>query len=311
MKALLLKDKEILITEFIDNPNPREDEELIKVEITGLGGSEYLGYKNPGIRNLPNIMGHGICGWTREHKRIAINPLLGCNSCKYCAQNLIQLCSNWKLIGVQLNGGLAQQVVVPRHSIVEIPENISWEQSCFIEPFANSVNAWEIAKIASDEKVLVIGAGGIGLGIIACSKSENHDGIFILEKSFNRIAASQELGAKTGLNRANYYDVVFDTVGSHETRKETFRLMKPNGRGVFVGFATSQQEINFSELIRMQYQVNGSFVFSNEQFRTAMNLVKFTKDEWVKNLKFEEIEEQLLSNLDGDFSVIKSALRPN
>jgi len=311
MKALLLKSKNNLISEFVDNPIPQKNEELIKVEITGIGGSEYLGYKNPGIRSLPNIMGHGISGLTKVGNRVAINPLLGCNSCEYCSRNLIQLCTAWKLIGVQMNGGFAQQITVPSNSIVKIPENISWEQSCFIEPFANSLNAWEIAKINVEDKVLIIGAGGIGLGLVACSRIEKHNKTYILERSINRKNAAYEIGAKTDFYNENYFDVVFDTVGSHETRKETFRLMKRNGKSVFIGFATAQQEINFSELIRMQYQVAGAFVYSKEQFENAIELVKFTKKEWVKNLNFEEVEEQLIANLNDDFSVIKSALRPN
>jgi len=87
--------------------------------------------------------------------------------------------------------------------------------------------------------------------------------------------------------------------------------MKPNGKSIFLGFATAQRDVNFSELIRMQYQIMGSFVFSKEQFSDALNLVKFTKKEWVKNLTYEEIESQLKAFLKDDFSVIKSALRPN
>lgn len=311
MKALLLKESEKLILELMDNPIPQKGEKLVTVEITGIGGSEYLGFKNPGIRNLPNVMGHGICGWTKEGTQVAINPLLGCNTCEYCFQNLVQLCTKWKLIGVQMDGGFAQQIAVPNTSLVEIPENISWEQSCFIEPFANSINAWEISKISPEDKVLVIGAGGIGLGLIACAKNENHPEIYILEKSKNRNKAAKEIGAKIDSYDDNYFDVVFDTVGSFETRKAAFKLMKRNGKSIFIGFATAQQEINFSELIRMQYHIIGSFVYSSEQFAKATKLVQFTKNEWVKNLDFEEVEEQLKAFLNDDFSVIKSALRPN
>jgi len=55
MKALLLKGKEQLVEEKLITPIPKQEDLLVKVEITGIGGSEYLGYKNPGIRKLPNI----------------------------------------------------------------------------------------------------------------------------------------------------------------------------------------------------------------------------------------------------------------
>jgi len=311
MKALLLIGTEKLIFKELKSPVPQKEEVLVNIEITGIGGSEYLGLKNPGIRNLPNIMGHSICGMTKDGQRVTVNPLLGCNACEYCKQDLVQLCSKWKLIGVQTNGGFAQQITVPKNTLVELPGNISWEQSCFIEPFANSINAWEIANISPKEKVLIIGVGGIGLGLAACAKKDNHQEVYVLEKSKKRISAAEEINAYTALYKKNEFDVVFDTVGSNETRKEAIKLMKRNGRSIFLGFASAQQNFDFSELIRMQYQILGSFVFSNQQFLDAINLVKFTEKEWVKNLEFEDVELQLKEFLNDDFSVIKAALRPN
>ncbi len=311
MKALQLRGKEKLMLEEVNSPIPQKEEVVINIEITGIGGSEYLGYNNPGIRSLPNIMGHGISGRTKEGIRVAINPLLGCTICDYCNQNLVQLCTKWQLIGVQINGGFAQQVAVPKTTLVELPEHISWEQASFIEPFANSINAWEIAAIRPTDKVLIIGAGGIGLGIAACAKRDQHKEIYLLEKSRQRRKAAAETGAITAIEKENYYEVVFDTVGSDETRKEAIKLMKRNGKSIFLGFATAQQDVNFSELIRMQYHLMGSFVYSKEQFSKAIKLVEFTKTEWVKNLRFEEVEPQLRAFLKDDFSVVKAALRPN
>jgi len=87
--------------------------------------------------------------------------------------------------------------------------------------------------------------------------------------------------------------------------------MKRNGKCIFLGFAIAEQTINFSELIRMQYQFMGFFVYSKEQFIKAVNLVKFTKETWVKNLQFEAVESQLKAYLNNDFRIVKAALRPN
>ena len=119
------------------------------------------------------------------------------------------------------------------------------------------------------------------------------------------------MGAKIDAYKANYFDIVFDTVGTPETRTEAIRLMKRNGKCVFLGFATAQQEVNFSELIRMQYQFMGSFVYSKKQFLKAVDLVKYTNDDWVKSLQFSEVENQLWKYLEDDFSVVKAALRPH
>jgi len=210
-----------------------------------------------------------------------------------------------------MDGGFAQYVVAPKSSIVALPEKISWEQSCFIEPFANSVNAWEIAAVRSTEKVLVIGAGGLGLGVVACAKKQQHQEMYLLEKSDQRIAVAKEIGVKVATYKENSFDIVFDTVGSYETKQAAIKLMKRNGKSVFLGFAAPSQEINFSELIRMQYQFLGSFVYSKEQFLEAINLASYAKNEWVTNLSFDGVAPQLKAYLNDDFRVIKAALRPN
>jgi len=259
MQAILLKDKNKLSIEQVKYPVPKEDEILIRIEITGIGGSEYLGYNNPGIRRLPNIMGHGICGLT--------DPLIACDNCAYCEMDLAQLCSEWKMIGVHLNGGFAEQITISKKLMFEIPASLSWEQASFIEPIANSINAWEISKTKPIHKVLIIGAGGLGLGLAACAKYDKHNNTFVLETSKERRKAAIELGAKTTEFTNNSFDIVFDTVGSTETRSKAIESVKRNGEIIFLGFAMAKQAINFSELIRMQYQFKGSFVFSKKAKR--------------------------------------------
>ena len=312
MDALLLLDNHKLLLKQIDTPTIKENEALIDVQVAGIGGSEYLGFNNTGIRPLPNIMGHGIAGTTKDSKRIAVYPLISCENCEYCNGGHAQLCDNWKLIGVQLNGGFAQKVTVPKKAIFEIPDELSWEQSAFIEPFANSVNAWELAQIKPNQTVLVIGAGSLGLGLLACAKDVQHKYVTIFENSQSRKQAAMDLGAENDKNSPfSSYDCVFDTVGSIETRSEAFKRVKKNGKCVFLGFAEPKQELNFSELIRYQIQFIGSFVYSTGQFKKAIQLSNLTNRKWVKNLSFTDVEEQLCSYLSGNFNTIKAVLRPN
>jgi threonine dehydrogenase-like Zn-dependent dehydrogenase len=312
MDALLLIENLQLLLKSIETPLAKDDEVIINVQVTGIGGSEYLGFKNTGIRPLPNIMGHGITGTTEDNKRIAIYPLISCENCEYCTNGYSQLCDNWKLFGVQLNGGFAQKIAIPKKAIFEIPDELSWEQSSFIEPFANSVNAWDLADISSPHSVLVIGAGSLGLGLVACAKDCKHTNITIIENSIPRKQAAIDLGAKIYQDFSpNSYNVVFDTVGLVETRNMAVEMVKKNGKCIFLGFADSKQEINFSTLIRNQIQFIGSFVYSTKQFEKAIRLSMLTNKEWVKNISFTEVEEQLRGYLNGDFNTIKAVLRPN
>ena len=312
MKALLLIENQKFLLKEIELPLIKDNQELINVEVTGIGGSEYLGFKNTGIRPLPNIMGHGITGVTENKKKVAIYPVIGCENCDYCKSGNLQLCDNWNLIGVQLNGGFAQKVIVPKKSIFEIPNELSWEQSSFIEPFANSINAWSLANVNPNQSILVIGAGSLGLGLIACAKESSHKNITVYENSISRKQAAKDLGAKNTDNlELNSYDLVFDTVGSTESRNSTFRFVKKSGKCIFLGFAEPKYEVNFSELIRHQVQVIGSFAYSKKQFKKAIKLSQLTNSKWIKNINFLEVEKELKNYLKGDFNTIKAVLRPN
>ncbi|MCP4970543.1 MAG: alcohol dehydrogenase catalytic domain-containing protein [Arcobacter sp.] len=314
MKALFLEKQKTLSIKEVNTPIETNDNVLIDIEVTGIGGSEYLGFNNPGIRSLPNIMGHSICGTTENGTRVAVYPLLSCNKCNYCKNNQSQLCDNWSLIGVQSNGGFAQKVLVPNKSLIEIPNGLSWEQSAFIEPFANSINAWEISKATNEDNIAIIGAGSLGLGIVTCANNINCKNINIIDLSDNRLASAKQLGATKVTKNFNdnlQFDIVFDTVGSIESRNLAISITKKNAKCIFLGFEAPIQNINFSELIRYQKQLIGSFVYTKEQFKKAMKLVQNCDNKWVKNLSFLEVEEQLNKYLEKDFSTIKAVLRPN
>jgi len=312
LKSLQLEGKRLLKLREIQEPEVNIDNTVISVEATGVGGSEYLGFNNPGIRSLPSVMGHGFSGTTPDGRHVAIYPLTGCGACGYCATGQIQLCDNWSLIGVQSNGGFSQRVSVPKEQLVEIPANLSWEKSVFIEPFANSINAWQLSKASDQESVAIVGSGGLGLGLVACAHKAGCKEIHVAELSKNRRNAAVSLGATFTKNALyNTYDIVFDTVGSVETRAHALQITKKGGKCVFLGFETPEVTINMSEVIRHQKTLIGSFVFSKQQFSEAIKLVENCDNSWVKGLNFEQIEDHLIRFLNGDFSCIKLALRPN
>lgn len=311
MKALLLEEQRRLMLREIDDLVPREGETVVAVEITGIGGSEYLGYSKPGIRKLPNIMGHGIAGSTADGRRVAVNPLRSCNQCAYCEQKLYQLCDRWALIGVHVDGGFAQEVVVPDDSLVNLPDSLAWEQAAFIEPFANSVNAWELSGASAESSVAIIGVGSLGLGLITCATADGCTTIDACDLSHERLSVACELGAaQLAQNAPDSYNIVFDTVGTTESRQRALELTCKGGKCVFLGFATQMMSMDIPNLIRRQTQILGSFVYSHKQFLRAVELAGRVDAVNVKNISFEEVEPMLNRYLNGDFSIVKAALRP-
>lgn len=312
MKALVLEAANRLALREVEEPVPATGEEVISVSIAGLGGSETLALANPGIRPLPNIMGHGFAGTTSDGRRVAVNPLVSCDDCKYCHRDQRHLCDQWTLIGVQRNGGFAERVAVPTSSLVEIPEDMSWAQASFIEPFANSVGGWEKVFPASDASVLIIGAGGLGLGLVACANADDRERpVEVLEPSENRMKAVVDLGGVSCVDgETRRFDVVFDTVGSAGSRFLALRLADKGATIVALGFKAAVQEIPVNELIRHEHKMIGSFVYTADQFRTSLALAAQMNDQYVTELGWPEVHDALIKFQKGEFSIVKAALRP-
>ena len=312
LKSLQLEGKRLLKLREVEDPDVKDNEVVVMVEAVGIGGSEYLGFNNPGIRSLPNVMGHGFTGTLSNGEHVAVYPLSGCRKCQYCLAGQTQLCDHWALVGVHSDGGFTQRVSVSNDQIVKIPKNLSWEKSIFIEPFANSINAWQSSGANNAESIAVIGGGSLGLGLIACARAADTRVIDVAELSENRRRVAMLMGATTtqpSLNRK--YDIVFDTVGSPGTRDQAIQTTKKGGICVFLGFETPETTINVSEIIRSQKTLVGSFVYSKEQFTDAIQLVEVCDDTWVTNVGFDRVEDYLVRFLEGDFSCVKVALRPN
>ncbi len=312
MKVLLLEGKRSLHLRDLDEPKSQSGSKVITVEAVGIGGSEYLGFNNPGIRPLPSAMGHGFSGMTSEGRRVAVYPLSGCGDCEYCLNDQEQLCDEWSLIGVQRHGGFAQKVEVSESQLFSIPDSLSWEQSVFIEPFANAINAWEISGANQSNSIAVIGSGSLGLGVVACAESAGCEYIEVAELSMQRRTAAHALGAtQTQKILTRSYDVVFDTVGSEVSRTQAINATKKGGKCIFLGFETPETTINVSAVIRQQKILMGSFVYSSKQFAKAIELAAVCQDRWVENITFNQVEGHLLRYCEGDFSIVKIALRPN
>ena len=193
----------------------------------------------------------------------------------------------------------------------ELPHTLTRKKAVFVEPFANSVNAWETASPDIDNSIAIVG-GGLGLGIVACAVSENLANINLADWSASRCQAAKDLGATfTGSSLNGNFDIVFETVGSQKSRDTAISLTKKGGKYVFLGFETPTYNANFNELIRHQKQLLGSFIFTREQFSKAIQLAHRCNDEWVTEVGLHEVESHLGQFQKGNFDIVKLAANPD
>ncbi|MFN7140011.1 MAG: zinc-binding dehydrogenase [Limisphaerales bacterium] len=169
----------------VPEPVPRADEVLIRVRACGLNHldlwAEEAGLPTP--LELPRTLGGEVAGevigtghHVREwHKgdRVAVQSNVFCGTCEFCAQGEESICLHGKLLGIHLDGGFAEQIAVPQHLLVRLPDDVSYESSAALT-LAGSTAIHMLThrtKVCPGDWVLAIGgASGVGSAAIQIAK---------------------------------------------------------------------------------------------------------------------------------------------
>ena len=217
---------------LVDVPRPGGDGVLVQVASASICGSDLhmleLGYFGD------RVIGHEFAGYAPDGRAVAVEPTLGCGSCGYCAQGDRQhCCDGAQILGVSRDGGMAEYVLAPAHNLVQLPTGLDISSAALVEPLAVAVHTVQRLRLRGKERLLVIGAGPIGLAVAAVLQSRGfHYDVSARHEHQRQVAAS--LGA--GIEPGTGYDVVIDAVGSSRSLQQSIAAVKPLGR---IGMAGS------------------------------------------------------------------------
>jgi L-iditol 2-dehydrogenase len=156
----------------VPTPKPKSKEMLVKVISCGICGSDIVEWYR--LPRAPLVQGHEIGAEVitvgasiKKYKpgdRVFIAPKVPCMKCYYCENGHYPQCSEVK---ERLPGGFAEYILVPEILVENgtylLPENITYDQSTFIEPLACVVRAQRLARVKKGQSMLVIGCGMSGL----------------------------------------------------------------------------------------------------------------------------------------------------
>ncbi len=301
----------------VPEPEPSPGEVLVQVRAAGICGSELHGARHPGFRKPPLIMGHEFAGLTADGDAVVVNPILSCGHCALCQRGLRHICRERQIIGVHRAGGFAERVAVPASALRPVPPGMPWETATLIEPAANAVHAWNRAGAAlgagaaEGARVAVIGCGAIGLLCTAMALSGGAGRVNVSDLSPDRLAVAQRLGAEAaGPGLAGEYDVVFDAVGSAATRAASVAHQRPGGVAVWLGLAGEEAGFDANALVRSEKRVLGSFAYSDEEFASAMALVREWDLTWAAGYPLASGAAIFTELMNGRLDPVKALLRP-
>lgn len=228
MKAIQISNKS---PQLVDLPEPSGDGVKIKVNSASICGSDLHLMSRGWAEN--RVLGHEFAGTTPDGTAVAVEPIISCGICPACEDGYRSHCSdNPNIIGVGLDGGMAEYVIAPAESLVVLPSGLDICHASMIEPLAVALHGLNRAKIQTQNKTLVIGAGAIGLMTAAALNARGISFDLSARHAHQQNAASQ-LGAGDTISDA--YDIVFDAVGNSDSLAQAARLAKPMCKIVMLG----------------------------------------------------------------------------
>jgi len=209
---------------FVANvETPRGEGVRVKVASSGICGSD-LHMLSAGFP-MPFTMGHESAGTAPDGTPVAIEPIVACGHCAACVRGAYNLCERGaQFVGINSDGGMAEEVLVPARCLVPLPSGIPLQNACLNEPIAVAVHGVARAGIRGGERVAIVGGGTIGLCALAVVK-EITPNVSLNARHDAQKAAAERLGAK--LDAQGSFDVVIDCAGTSQSIAEAVGLCRP------------------------------------------------------------------------------------
>lgn len=277
-----------------------ENDVLIKVRALGICGSDIGAFKgtNP-LVSYPRIIGHEIGGEVVEigvnskgiavGDKVIIEPYIPCNQCYPCSLGRTNCCEHLQVLGVHIDGGMAEYFSHPLQLISKVPNNMEWKHVAMIEPLTIALHASHRAKVKNNEHVLIIGAGAIGL--LAAQVAMVYGAVpIIMDLVDERLQLASMLGVKHTINpvkenavekikkvtNGRMAEVVIEASGSQVAIQSMFDYVSYAGRIALVGWPNAEIPLATSMITKKELAVVGSRTSAGE-FNEAIELINNKK----------------------------------
>ena len=317
----------ISCTDYKEIPAPEllgDDWVVIKTRLGGICGTDMSAVKltastySTTLVSFPFVLGHenigkiseigsGVSDW-QVGDRVVVEPVLWCTPrgftdlCKYCAKGEINRCERITEgnlapgfqtgICKDTGGSWSPYFLAHQSQLYRVPDNISDENALMIEPFAIALHAVLQNLPKDDDQVLIIGAGTIGLGIIAALRAlGSQSEIIVLGRYGFQADAARKLGASRvilGSRNNGFYneiaqlsegvvkhpiigkplviggvDTTFECVGSSGTLDDAMRLTRNGGRVIMVGEAGVVKGLDWTSIFTQELEVRASYLYNH------------------------------------------------
>ncbi len=315
-------------------PTPGGDDVLVEVSAVGVCGSDVHYYEHGRIGThvvrAPLVLGHEAAGRvvglgsqvdrSLGERRVSVEPGVPCRSCPQCLGGRYNLCPEVRFFATPpVDGAFCEYVVMPATFVHPVADSVSDDAAALLEPLSVGIWACRRAGVAPGSRVLVTGAGPIGLLAAQVARAYGAFDVIVTDVNAHRLQLAERLGltaldvSATPLAAADVEpDVLLECSGNPRATGDAVRTVARAGRVVLVGMGPDEIPLPLSYVQDRELVVMGAFRYVNT-WPTAVALATSGDVELdslvTGHYGLDEVEDALTAARRDD-TTVKPVVRP-
>ncbi len=308
MKALIKYDRGVGNMEIRSIPVPdiAADEVLVKVYCVGVCGTDIKIYDDTFFSDVPVTIGHEFAGEIVKkgegvrslevgERVVSEQHWKACGVCRYCLTGKRHLCSQKRSPGYLSDGAYAEYIAVKESLIHKVPDTLSLEEACLIEPMGIAAHAlFEKCRIEVADNVVILGCGPIALIALQIVRSMGAGWVCLTGLDADepaRFPLAKELGADRVVNVMHESitdavmehtggvgaDVVIDLSGAGKAIAEAFGFIRKDGRFCAIGLPHGDISLPWADMVLKAVNVFFSYSSGYMTWERCMYLINSGK----------------------------------
>ena len=297
MKAIKLAEPWNISCVEMEKPTPKEGEALIKVVAAGICGSDIGAFRGTnGLVSYPRVIGHELAGIVESipennkngikvGDRVVVDPYLYCGHCYPCSIGRTNCCTDLKVLGVHVDGGMAEYYCHPADMLIKIPEGMTWEQAAMAEPLTISLHGIHRGGLKAGEFCAIYGAGPIGLvaGMVAESYGAH---AIVIDLVQERLDFAKKVGIEYVINSGKEDPIakvaeitggmmaqqVMECTGANPCVRGCLDLVSNAGRITLTGWPKKETSLPTDVITKKEVDIRGARTSAGE-FQEALELI--------------------------------------
>ncbi len=282
----------------VEKPVPGKGEALLKILYGGICGGDLNTYRGTlAYVSYPRIPGHEFSAEIVEvgdneyglkpGMIVTANPYFNCGTCYSCKRGLVNCCTGNETMGVQRDGAFMQYITMPVERIYD-GKGLDPKLLALVEPFCISYHGVKRANVKPGERVLVVGAGTIGVLAAASAKAAGAK-VYIADIAEDKLGYAKHFGvdgtilngSQEAFDRAveeitggDGFDVTIEAVGLPGTFQNCIDAACFGGRMVQIGIGKKNVDFNFTMIQKKELNIFGSRNAYKEDFLELIDLIR-------------------------------------